>query len=136
MCCGRLGTWALVSSTASAGSLLRSHEVTERRSHGAPCFFVRDTRAVCCFHEHHHGDDRISLWCPIPLGVADALVSAEPERFLKPPTSAAGTFSRWWGMYLDASGRNAVDWNEVAAVLEDAYRTVAPKMLVAKLDDR
>jgi hypothetical protein len=27
-----------------------------------------------------------------------------------------------------------VDWDEVAAICEDAYRTVAPKTLVARLD--
>jgi len=37
-------------------------------------------------------------------------------------------------VYLDTTGRNNVDWNEVAAVVKDAYRTVAPKALVAELD--
>jgi hypothetical protein len=111
-------------------------EVTERRSHGAPCFFVRDVRPVCYFHDHHHGDNRISMWCPAPPGVAEALVSAEPERFFAPPTSAAGTFAGWLGVYLDATGRDAVDWTEVAAIVTDAYRTVAPKTLIAVLDER
>ena len=34
----------------------------ERFSHGAPCFFVQDTRAVCYYHDNHRGDGRISLW--------------------------------------------------------------------------
>lgn len=108
-------------------------EVNERLSHGAVCFFVRDTRPVCYCHDHHRSDDRVSLWCPAPGGVAEALVSAEPRRFFEPPTSAAGVFSGWLGVYLDATGENAVDWEEVAAIVEDAYRTVAPKSLVAKL---
>ena len=38
----------------------------------------------------------------------------------------------WLGVYLDVSG---VDWEEIAEIVADAYRTVAPKRLVAALDD-
>jgi hypothetical protein len=109
-------------------------EVNERLSHGARCFFVRDKRPLCYYHDDHRGDGRISLWCPAPPGVQEELVSSEPERFFEPPTSAKGTFSGWLGVYLDTGGRNNVDWNEIAAILEDAYRNVAPKQLVAELD--
>jgi hypothetical protein len=34
------------------------------------------------------------------------------------------------GLRLDRE----LDWGEVAEVIEDAYRTVAPKTLVARLD--
>jgi hypothetical protein len=109
-------------------------EVNERPSHGAPCFFVRDKRPLCYYHDDHRGDGRISLWCPAPSGVQEELVSAEPERFFQPPMSARGTFSGWLGVYLDTSGDNKVDWNEIAAILDDAFRIVAPKALVAELD--
>ena len=36
-------------------------------------------------------------------------------------------------MFLDTTSENSVDWNEIAAILEDAYRTVAPNALVAPL---
>ena len=111
-------------------------EVNERLSHGAPCFFVRDTRPLCHVHDDHRDDSRISLWCPAPPGVPAELVGAEPERFFEPPTSAKGTFSNWLGMYLDGTGRNRPDWAEVVAILEDAYRLVAPKKLIAELDSR
>ena len=111
-------------------------EVSERLSHGARCFFVRDRRALCYFHDHHHGDGRISLWCPAPSGVPEELVSAEPQRFFEPPVSAAGTFAGWLGVYLDTTGEISVDWTEIAAILEDAFRTVAPKKLIAELDHR
>jgi hypothetical protein len=111
-------------------------EVNERRSRGAPCFFVRDQRALCYYHDDHHGDGRISLWCPAPPGVPDELVSAEPDRFFKPTTSATGAFSGWLGVFLDTSGEDEVDWDEIAAILEDAFRTVASKRLIAVLDDR
>lgn len=111
-------------------------EVNERLSHGVPCFFVRDKRPLCYFHDDRRGDGRVSLWCPALPGVADEVVAAEPERFFRPVPSAGGVFSRWLGMFLDTPGDDAVDWAEVAAVIEDAFRCVAPKSLVAALDRR
>jgi hypothetical protein len=111
-------------------------EVNERLSHGEPCFFVRDKRPLCYFHDNHDGDGRISLWCPAPTGIQEELVAAEPERFFKPPTSATGVFSGWLGTFLDSSGANRVDWAEVAAIVEDAYRMIAPRKLIAELDSR
>jgi hypothetical protein len=108
--------------------------VNERTSHGEPCFFVRDKRPLCYFHDNHNGDGRVSLWCPAAPGAADELVSAEPRRFFRTVPSASGVFSDWIGMYLDTVGSNKVDWKEVAAMLEDAFRIVAPKTLVAELD--
>jgi hypothetical protein len=112
-------------------------EVNERTSHGEPCFFVRNKRALCYFHDNHNGDGRISFWCPVPDGVQEEMVSADPRRFFAPPTSSSGVFSGWLGIYLDArSGTREVDWREVAAIIEDAYRHVAPKVLVAELNNR
>jgi hypothetical protein len=106
--------------------------VTERLSHGAICFFVRDKRPLCYFHDHHN-DDRVSLWCPGVPGAHEALVASEPTRFFKPPTSASGTFSDWLGVFLDHS---AVDLDEIAEIVEDAFRLVAPATAVAELDRR
>jgi hypothetical protein len=108
--------------------------VSERVSHGEPCFFVRDTRALCYYHDNHNGDGRLSLWCPASPGVPDELVSAEPGRFFKPPMSARRTFSGWLGVFLDSTGDDRVDWGEIAAIVEDAYRLVAPKTLIEELD--
>ena len=59
-------------------------------------------------------------------------MSTEPERFFCPPTSASGTFSSWVGVFLDLSGDDEVDWREVAAIIEEAYRLVAAKELSAR----
>jgi hypothetical protein len=109
-------------------------EVTERVSHGEPCFFVRGRRPLCYFHDDRGGDGRVTLWCPAPPGVAVELASEEPRRFFVPPTSARGAFAGWLGIYLDTTGDDAVDWDEIARVLDDAYRVVAPKALVAWLE--
>ena len=111
-------------------------QVNERVSHGEPCFFIQDKRPLCYYHDNHRGDGRISLWCPAPPGVALALASSEPQRFFEPTPSASGVFSNWLGVFLDTTGHNAFDWSEIAEILKDAFRTVAPKKLVAELDRR
>lgn len=111
--------------------------VEERVSHHAPCFFVRGKTPICRFHDAEFaGDGRVSLWCPAPPGVQEELVSADPERFFAPTPSASGVFKDWIGVYLDTEGELAVDWQEIAAIVEDAYRLRAPKKLVAELDER
>ena len=110
-------------------------EVTERLSHGARCFFVRDKRPLCYFHDDDFDDrGRVSLMCPALAGVAATLSGARPGRFYRPTTSAGGAFRDWLGMFLDESSGDLVDWDEVASVLEDAYRLAAPKHLVARLN--
>jgi hypothetical protein len=102
-------------------------EVNERPSHGAPTFFVRDKKTFVMFHDDHHGDGRLAIWCAAPLGAQEAMVQAEPDRFFRP---AYVGHRGWLGLRLDRE----LDWGEVAEVIEDAYRTVAPKTLVARLD--
>jgi hypothetical protein len=108
-------------------------DVRERLSHGEPCFLVGQ-RPFCYFHDDHNGDGRISLWCPTLPGVQEELVTAEPLRFFRPTPSASGTFSTWLGVYLDTTGTDRVDWKEISKILEDAYRSAAPKRLIKELD--
>lgn len=107
--------------------------VIERVSHGEPCFFVAGRRPLCYFHDNHRGDGRISLWCPAPPGVAIESTTSEPNRFFQPTPSASGVFATWVGVYLDTDGDDSVDWSEIASMIEDAYRTIAPRRL-AELD--
>ena len=101
-------------------------EVSERLSHGEPAWFVRGKKLFVAYADHHH-DDRLACWCAAPPGAQDALVAAAPERFFVPPYVG---HRGWIGVRLDVP----VDWDEVADLVEDAYRTVAPKRLVALLD--
>jgi len=109
-------------------------EVNERMSHGAPCFFIRNKLPLCYFHDNHRGDGRISLWCPAARDVQGTMVRVDSQRFFCPSTSHAGHFRNWLGVFLDIN--DEVDWDEVAFILERAYRAIAPKALVAKLDGR
>ena len=101
-------------------------EVTERLSHGEPTWFVRDKKTFVTYSDHHH-DDRVAFWCAAPDGAQDALVRAAPERFFVPKYVGG---RGWLGVYLDVT---AIDWDEIAALVEDAYRTIAPKTLIARL---
>lgn len=104
-------------------------ETTERLSHGAPTWFVRSKKTFVMYLDHHHDDGRLALWCAAPPEVQPALVGEEPERFFVPPYVGG---RGWLGVRLDRD----VDWDEVAGIIEDAYRMVAPKRLVAVLDER
>ena len=102
-------------------------EVTERLSHGAPSFFVRGKTTFVMYMDHHHDDGRLAIWCAAPPGVQATLVGEEPARFFVPPYVG---HRGWLGVRLDVD----VEWGEVAGIVEDAYRMVAPKRLVAELD--
>ncbi len=102
-------------------------EVTERRSHGAVTFFVRGKRTVCYLTDDHHGDGRLALICPAPPGVQEELIRSDAVRFFRP---AYVGHRGWIGLRLDIDP----DWDEVAAVVDEGYRCVAPPTLVARLD--
>ena len=55
-------------------------ETTERLSHGAPTFFVREKRSFLSVMTNHHGDGRFAVWCAAAPGTQGLLVDAEPER--------------------------------------------------------
>ena len=115
------------------GIALALPRVMERVSHGAPCFFVAGT-PIGYFHDHHGGDDRVSLWCPARAGVQAAYTAAEPERYFAPSPSARGTFSLWLGAYLDLEAEPGVDWDEITLLLEEAFRQAASAAAIAELD--
>lgn len=102
-------------------------EVEERPSHGAPAFFVRGKKTFVMFVDDHHGDAILGVWCAAPEGVQADLIETEPERFFRPPYVGG---RGWLGVRLDRSP----DWAELESILTDAYRTIAPKTLVARLD--
>jgi hypothetical protein len=107
-------------------------EATERPSHGTPTFFVRDKKAfVYAWIAGHHDNQFPHLWCAAPDGVQGELIAAAAGRFFRPPYVG---HRGWVGVRLDADGDRNVDWAEVAEVCEDAYRVIAPKSLVARLD--
>ena len=104
-------------------------EVTERLSHGAPSFFVREKKTFVMFLDDHHGDGRLALWCAAPPGVQEEVIGLDPARFFRPPYVG---HRGWLGVRLD----RGVDWDEIAEICRDAYCAVAPKTLVAQVDPK
>jgi hypothetical protein len=102
-------------------------ETTERLSHGEPTWFVRDKKTFVTSSDHHH-DDRLAFWCAGADGAQEVLVSTEPRKFFRPPYVG---HRGWIGVYLDVP---EVDWDQIADLVVEAYRQVAPKRLVAELD--
>ncbi|AYF77510.1 MmcQ/YjbR family DNA-binding protein [Nocardia yunnanensis] len=102
--------------------------VSEKLSHGEPCWFAGGKKMFVMFADHHH-DDRLGFWCAAPAGVQAELVAAEPGRYFRPPYVG---HRGWLGVYLDVP----VDWDEIGEIVEDAYRQVATKKLLAELDSR
>lgn len=101
-------------------------ETTERLSHGEPTWFVRGKKTFVTYANHHH-DDRLAFWCAAPAGAQDLLVSSDPERFFVPPYVG---HRGWLGVRLDVP----LDWEEIADLVADAYRMVAPKRLLMEFD--
>ena len=102
---------------------LRLPEATEKPfgGHEAPSFRVRDKLFLML------REDGRSFSCKAPPGDQEVLVASDPNRFFIPQYVGS---KGWIGVRLDAG----VDWDEVAELVEDSYRLIAPKRLAARLD--
>ena len=100
--------------------------VEERVNHGMPTFGIVGRRAFANLHEHR-ADGRPTIWFKAAPGVQDELVEQEPDRFFVPPYLGP---RGWVGLRLDVD----LDWDEVAGVVEEAWRLTTPKRLIAELD--
>jgi len=102
-------------------ALPEAHEV---EAWGAPTFRVKNKLfAMYAAPSDHHGGGRPGVWVKAAPGNQQLMVSASPERFFVPPYVGK---SGWVGVWLDQKP----DWAEVAELLRDSWRLVAPKKLV------
>jgi phosphoribosylglycinamide formyltransferase-1 len=101
---------------------LSEAQVERHRSHAT--FSVR-RRNFAYYLDDHHGDGMVALNCKVPPGVNEHLAEMDPKRFHIP---AYVGHRGWVGLRLDV-GR--VDWAEVADLVTDSYRLVAPKTLAS-----
>ena len=101
-------------------ALPEAHEV---EAWGEPTFRVRNKLfAMYADAGNHHGSGRAAAWCKAAPENQRLLVRAAPDRFFVPPYVGP---SGWVGVWL---GRGT-DWTELAELLRDGYRMVAPKRL-------
>jgi hypothetical protein len=101
-------------------------ETSEKLSHGAPTWWG-GKRTFATFALNHHGDGRVAVWCKLPPGAQEALVESDPDSFFVPPYVGP---SGWVGIRLDRK----LSWGVVAGLLEEGYRTVAPRRALEALD--
>ena len=90
-------------------------DVSERLSHGGPAFFIRDKKTFVMFHDDHHGDGILGIWCAAPAGVQATLIDADPSTFYRP---AYVGHRGWLGVRLDRD----LDPDELDRIIEDAWR--------------
>jgi hypothetical protein len=105
---------------------LKLPQASERPSHGGPAFFIRDKKCFVMFLDDHHDDGRLAIWCAAPDGVQVEMVETEPDRFFRPPYVG---HRGWLGVQL-----RSVDDDELAAIVTEAFRTVAPPTVLRELD--
>ena len=98
---------------------------SERVSHGEVSFFAG--KQFAAVDDHHHGADRLAFWCPARAGAQEQLIAEDPQQYFRPPYVG---HRGWVGVRIDLDP----DWDEIAEIVRDAYREVAPKRLLAQLD--
>lgn len=101
-------------------------EAHEKVSHGEPTWFAGTGKVFAMLDDHHHGAAHLALWLPLPRGAQETLVASDPQRYFRPPYVGS---RGWVGVVLDTRP----DWRVVAGLVEEAYRHVATKRLVAQL---
>ena len=111
---------------AIAAACLGLPDTEEILSHGAPNFRVIRGKVFASLAVNHHGDGRIALWLACDAATQDHLVRTEPKHFFVPPYLGP---RGWIGMRLD----RGISWKRVPALVQDAYRKVAPARLSARL---
>ncbi len=102
-------------------------EASEKEAWGGPTFRVRGHKMFAMHMDNHHGDGRVALWLNAATGAQDERVESDPERFFVPPYMGP---RGWVGVRLDRKP----DWSAIGALVEESYRLVAPRKLVALLD--
>ena len=104
-------------------------EAEEKLAWGEPTFRVRNKLfAMYSSAGTHHGKGIHGVWIKSTGVNQDLLVRHDPERYFVPPYVGP---SGWVGVRLSGDP----DWGAVAELLRDGYRLIAPKKLVARLDE-
>lgn len=100
-------------------------EAVEAEVFGSPTFQIRTKH----FAMIHKPDARVSVWRQAPPGAQEAYVQSEPERYFAPPyLGPKGWIAAW------ISPESNPDWAAIADMVDESYRLIAPKRLVAAMD--
>src|SRR5579883_2458842 len=94
---------------------------------GRPSYRIRD-KIFAYYLDNHHNDGRLAVWMKAAPGVQESLVRRDPVRFFAPPYVGP---KGWIGVRLD---QGEIDWDELADMIEQSYRLVAPRRVAARLN--
>jgi hypothetical protein len=101
---------------------------TEKMSHGEPTWFVDGKKSFAMFCNHHHGLP-LGVWCAASLEAQQAFIASDPVVFYRPPYVGV---RGWIGINLEEDS----NWEELADILEQSYRHVAPPKYLKLLDEQ
>ena len=108
------------------GICLAMPEAAEKVAWGDPTWRVRDR--IFVMQKGNYDGGRPSVWLKGATGAQRVLVEGDPVTFFVPPYVGK---SGWVGVFLDGP---SIDWDVLADLVEDSYRLIAPRSLVAKLE--
>ncbi len=101
-----------------------------RRDSGSHAAFTVRKRTFAYYLDDHHGDGIVAVTCKVPLGENAELVELDPQRYYIPAYIGP---RGWVALPLDVGN---IDWDEVADLVANSYRLVAPKRLAAGVGTR
>lgn len=97
----------------------------ETVSHGMPCFRIAGGKMFAYFTHDHHGDGIVAMIVKTSGPDEQAqLIDQDPDIYYRPAYFGP---SGWVGMRLDSSD---VDWDHVAARVEQSWKLIAPRKLL------
>jgi predicted DNA-binding protein (MmcQ/YjbR family) len=96
-----------------------------REAKGQHAGFLVRKKTFAYFLDSHHGDGIVAVTCKTSLGENAERVAAEPERFYLPAYLGP---QGWVALRLDVG---EIDWEEVAGLVAESYRLIAPRRLAA-----
>jgi len=91
---------------------------TEKLSHNAPTFFLKQG-VYAMFVDNHHEDGHIAVWIPAAPGEQESLIASSRKKYYRPPYVGV---KGWVGVELDQ-----VDDEELGFHLLEAHRLIASK---------
>jgi predicted DNA-binding protein (MmcQ/YjbR family) len=101
---------------------------SEKEAWGEPTFRAKDKLfAMYASASNHHGGGRPAVWIKAKPENQALVIADDPDRYFKPPYVGP---SGWIGVWLD----RRPPWKAIASLLDDGFRQVAPRKVLALLD--
>lgn len=97
----------------------------EKRSHGAPVFYIEKGRTFAWFSHDHHGCDRTAVIVKVSgIDEHEMLVEQDADRFYRPAYFRA---DQWVAIRIDLPD---TDWDYVADRVAQSWELAAPRRLL------